>query len=91
MYHFHNFNKTHNILIMKKLLLSLTILTGMVFWACSDDKDPTDTNCVTCTKQGVDSFHLCNRNGQSVIDGVDTGGSYQTELNNAQTAGFTCS
>jgi len=76
---------------MKRLILSLIVFGGITFWACSSDDDsPQDTDCVTCTKSATDDFTLCNRNGQAVFDGVNIGGSYEEELNDAEAAGYTC-
>ena len=76
---------------MKRLMVSLIILSVITFLACFGDDDiPQDTDCVTCTKSADDDFTLCNRNGQAVFDGVNIGGSYEQELSDAEAAGYTC-
>lgn len=59
---------------MKKLILSLVLLAGMTFVACSKDDD--GGNCVTCSEtfEGETyKYKVCkNADGNATVEGEDT-------------------
>ncbi|MFD2601128.1 hypothetical protein [Flavobacterium suzhouense] len=73
---------------MKKLILSMALLAGMTFVACSDDDGDkkSNSNCVTCdayTIQGVTAPEqtICKgENGNAFINNQDTGMSYTSAV-----------
>ena len=56
---------------MKKLILSITVLAGITFAACSSDDDSVKSNCVQCDFE--EASEVCEGdNGNAYVNGVDT-------------------
>ena len=61
---------------MKKLILSLALLGGMTFVACSSDDDngSVNDNCQTCELTDATNFEVCEGpDGTVVVEGIDSG------------------
>ncbi|OIQ16256.1 MAG: hypothetical protein BM557_10315 [Flavobacterium sp. MedPE-SWcel] len=61
---------------MKKLILSLALLAGMTFVACSSDDDngSVNDNCQTCELTEATNFEVCEGpDGTVVVEGIDSG------------------
>ena len=60
---------------MKKLILSLMLLGGLTFIACSDDDEYTDPRCQVCEIEGGGDYDVCpgKENDFVYAGGVNTG------------------
>ena len=81
---------------MKKLLLSLALLSGLTFMACSDDDSESNAlNCVTCTLtdsgtgQG-DVQQVCEQDGNAYVNNTDTGVAFTDYISLNTSAGYIC-
>lgn len=78
---------------MKKLVLSMALLAGMTFVACSSDDDNNNSNnnnsgdnCVTCTV----TFEGQSTNNEVCESSYDSSDEYQTVIAAFEQNGATC-
>lgn len=57
---------------MKKLILSVALLAGMTFIACSDDDSKKNDNCVPCAALEAADEVCKGDNGNAFVIGIDT-------------------